>query len=50
MGLRFAGDHSGRRHGEFGLGATELWVGNAINFVGRREVRNARADLLDHTG
>ena len=48
--LRFAGDHPGRGYGELGLGATELWVGDTIDFVGRREDRNAGADLLDDTG
>jgi hypothetical protein len=48
--LRFAGDHPGRGHGELSLGATELRIGDAIDFVGRREARNAGADLLDDTG
>jgi hypothetical protein len=48
--LRFACDHPGRGHGELGLGATELWVGDTIDLVRRREVRNAGSDLLDDAG
>ena len=49
--VRFAGDHPGRGRGELGLGATqELRIGDAINFVGRREISNAGADLLDDAG
>jgi hypothetical protein len=43
-------DHPGRGHGELSLGATELRIGDAIDFVGRPEARNAGADLLDNTG
>jgi hypothetical protein len=35
--LWFAGNHPGRGHGELGLGATELRISDAIDFVGRRE-------------
>ena len=48
--LRFAGEDIGRGHCELRLGAAELRVGDAIDILGRREVRNAEADLLDDTG
>ncbi len=47
---RLASDHPGRSHGELSLRATELRVGDAVDFVARHEVCNAGANFFDDTG